>query len=54
MEAENRSELGTIYYENRDKARLKKMELKIKLDEFKAELESLEEEMQRLDTYQFK
>jgi hypothetical protein len=49
MEAEDRSELRTIFYENRDKARLKKVELKTKLKEFKAELESLEEEMQQLD-----
>jgi hypothetical protein len=50
MEAEDRSELGIIFYENRDKARLKKVEIKTKLDEFKAKLESLEEEMQQLDS----
>jgi hypothetical protein len=41
--------LGTIFNENKDKARLKKVELKTKLYELKAELDILEEEIQQLD-----
>jgi len=47
---EIRSELATIFWENRDKARLKKEELQMKLVELKNEYSRAEEEIKELES----
>jgi len=49
MDWETRSELGMISRENSDKARLKKEEMRNKVNELKVKLENLEKEIRQLD-----
>ena len=50
MDEEIQSELATIFWENRDKARLKKEELQRKLVELKNEYSRIEEEIKELES----
>ena len=50
MDEETQSELATIFWENRDKARLKKEELQRKLVELKNEYSRIEEEIKELES----
>lgn len=50
MDEEIQSELATIFRENRDKARLKKVELQRKLAELKDEYSRVEEEIKELES----
>ncbi len=49
MDWETRSELGIIFRENSDKSRLKKAEMRNRVNELKVKLENLEKEIQELD-----
>ena len=49
IDAEIRSEFATIFWENRDKARLKKEELQMKLVELKNKCSRLEKEIKELE-----
>ena len=50
MDEETQSELATIFWENRDKARLNKEELQRKLVELKNEYSRVEEEIKELES----
>ena len=50
IDEEIQSELATIFWENRDKARLKKEELQRKLVELKNEYSRIEEEIKELES----
>jgi len=50
MDEENQSELATIFWENRDKARLKREELQKKLLELKDECSRIEKEIKELES----
>jgi len=49
IDEETQSELATIFWENRDKNRLKKEELERKLLELKDEYSRIEEEIKELE-----
>ncbi|MGB9940191.1 hypothetical protein [Methanosarcina sp.] len=49
IDEETQSELATIFWENRDKNRLKKEELERKLLELKDECSRIEEEIKELE-----
>ncbi len=49
MDWETRSELGIIFRENSDKSRLKKAEMRNRVNELKVKLDNLEKEIQELD-----
>ena len=49
MDWETRSELGIIFRENSDKSRLKKAEMRNRVNELKMKLENLEKEIRELD-----
>ncbi|WP_164888540.1 hypothetical protein [Methanosarcina sp. MSH10X1] len=50
IDEETQSELGTIFWENRDKGKLKKEELQSKLLELKDECSRVEEEIKELES----
>ena len=50
IDEEIQSELATIFWENRDKARLKKEELQRKLVELENEYSRIEEEIKELES----
>lgn len=50
MDEETQSELAVIFWENRDKARLKREELQKKLLELKDECSRIEEEIKELES----
>ena len=50
IDEETQSELATIFWENRDKARLKKEELQRKLVELENEYSRIEEEIKELES----
>ena len=50
IDEKTQSELGTIFWENRDKARLKKKELQQKLLGLKNEYSRTEEEIKKLES----
>ena len=50
IDAEIRSEFATIFWENRDKAKLKKEKLQMKLVELKNKYSRVEEEIKELES----